>query len=187
MYEYAPIVKVLHTLDETASLRTKHKFDIAYFIAKENMVFAKMGPLCQLEERHGVDLRQGYKNEIACSSFIDYIAQEQRRNLLASLSVTKFFGLQADGSTDAGNIEDKVILAVYCDPHTADGRVHVRSQFLSIRRPARAKKKLIGFGCDGASVNTGAHGLRGFLQALDYVFFFVLCPSLRASTDGRFE
>ena len=27
------------------------------------------------------------------------------------------------------------------------------------------EKKLIGFGCDGASVNMGARGLRGFLQA----------------------
>ena len=26
------------------------------------------------------------------------------------------------------------------------------------------KSKLIGFGCDGASVNMGARGLRGFLQ-----------------------
>ena len=35
-------------------------------------------------------------------------------------------------------------------------------------------KKLIGFGCDNASVNMGARGLRGFLQAshaLDCVFF----------------
>ena len=106
--------------------------------------------------------------------------------LAASLSRGRFFGLQADGSTDAGNIEDKVFLAVYCDPRAADGRVHVRSKFFPVRCPARAnaeglfvclkagldyvgvsdrEKKLIGFGCDGESVNMGARGLRGFLQA----------------------
>ena len=37
------------------------------------------GPLCQLEERHGVYLGQGYKNELACATFIDYIAQEERQ------------------------------------------------------------------------------------------------------------
>ena len=104
------------------------------------MAFAKMGPLCQLEERHGVDLGQGYKNELACATFIDYIAQEQRQGLAASLSRARFFDLQADGSTDAGNIEDKIFLAVYCDPCAADGRVHVRSKhFFSVRRPQRGR------------------------------------------------
>ena len=42
------------------------------------------------------------------------------------------------------------------------------------------EKKLIDFGCDGASVNMGTLGLRGFLQASMpwIVFFLVLCPSL---------
>ena len=34
----------------------KREFDIAYLIAKHNLAFTKMGPLCELEERHGVDL-----------------------------------------------------------------------------------------------------------------------------------
>ena len=39
------------------------------------------------------------------------------------------------------------------------------------------EKKLIGFGCDGASVNMGARGLRGFLQA-SMDCFLVLYPRL---------
>ena len=73
--------------DDAAALRTKRKFDIAYLIAKENMAFAKMGPLCQLEERHGVDLGQGYKNELACATFIDYIAQKQRQGFNSSITI----------------------------------------------------------------------------------------------------
>ena len=51
------------------------------------------------------------------------------------------------------------------------------------------EKKLIVFGCDGSSVNVGVRGLRGYLQASMpwIVCFFVLCPSLRASTEGCFE
>ena len=36
-----------------------------------------MGVLCELEERHEVDLGRGKKNDMACSSFVDYIADEQ--------------------------------------------------------------------------------------------------------------
>ena len=42
----------------TTALKMKRKFDIAYLIAKHNLAFTKMGPLCELEERHGVDLGQ---------------------------------------------------------------------------------------------------------------------------------
>ena len=53
--EYAPIAKALHNLDGDTALKVKRKFDIA----KQNLAFTKMGPLCELEERHGVDLGEG--------------------------------------------------------------------------------------------------------------------------------
>ena len=76
-------------------------------------------------------------------------------------------------------------MCVYFDPCSTNGRAHVRNQFLTVRRPKRAnadglfaclnaamqyvgvsesKRKLIGFGCDGACVNMCAGGLRGLLQ-----------------------
>ena len=57
---------------------TKRKFDIAYFVAKEHLAFAKMGPLCELQERHGIDIGTGYKNQKSCATFIDFIALEQK-------------------------------------------------------------------------------------------------------------
>ena len=46
------------------------KFEIAYAICKEGLalaiMYSKMAPLCDLEERHGVDLGSGYKNFNAC-------------------------------------------------------------------------------------------------------------------------
>ena len=47
--EYAPIAKALHTLDYNAEEKLKRKFNIAFFISKENLAFAKMGALCELE------------------------------------------------------------------------------------------------------------------------------------------
>ena len=42
----------------------KRKFDIAYFVAKEGLPFTKMAPLCELEERHDVNLDN---NNQACA------------------------------------------------------------------------------------------------------------------------
>ena len=50
--------------------RTKHKFDVAYMIAKENLPFTRMKAMCELEEQHGAELGQGYKNDQACATFI---------------------------------------------------------------------------------------------------------------------
>ena len=57
--------------------------------------------------------------------------------------------------------------ALYFDPHAPDGKVHVRSRFLRALDHVGIvgwEEKLIGFGCDGASVNIGAGGLRGSLE-----------------------
>ena len=117
---------------------TKCKFDIAYLIAKEHLAFAKMAPLCDLLERHGVNIGTGHKNQKACATFIDFIALERQQAIVNSLASAKFFSLQLDGSTDVGNVEDEVFLAVFCDLHSADGRLHVHNEFLTIRRPSRS-------------------------------------------------
>lgn len=183
--EYAPIAKALSTLDSETEAKVKRKFEIACLICKEGLAFTKMSALCQLEEKHGVDLGAGYKNNQACATFVDYIAQAQREVLLSRLAKAKFFSIQADSSTDSGNIEDELFLVQYFDPHGDDGKVHTRDKFLTVRQPnssnaeglyecfvralsyvgvADWESKLIGFGCDGTNVNIGAHGLRGYLE-----------------------
>lgn len=79
MYQCAPVAKALYKLDDTVTVRIKCKFDIAYVIAKHNVALVKMGSLCKFEERHGMDLGQGYKNKQVCANFVDYIAQEQQQ------------------------------------------------------------------------------------------------------------
>ena len=193
--QYAPIAAALNKMDTATIGATKLKFDIAYAIAKENMAFSKMPVICELQERHGVDLGSGYKNEKACATFVDYISLEQRQMLVKSLDKAKFFSLQLDGSTDSANVEDEVFLVVFCDPYSSDGRVHVRNYFLTVRRPERVnaaglhaclraamgfvgvanwESKLIGVGCDGANVNLGTTGgLKGLLtQTMPWVVVF---------------
>ena len=80
-----------------------------------------MAPLCALEEKHGVDLGSGYKNDKACATFVEYIAQQQRKLLTSTLAKAKFFSIQADGSTNVGNVENELFLALYLDPHAPGG------------------------------------------------------------------
>ena len=63
-----------------------------------------------------VNLGQGYKNNLACTTFIKYIATESCNTLVDALCNAKFFSIQADASTDSGNIEDELFLAVYLTP-----------------------------------------------------------------------
>lgn len=107
-------------------------FDVAYFIAKEKLAFTKMKPMRELQERHGVDLALGTPMIMLVlpSTFVKYIAEEQQRSLLQTLSRVKFFSVQADSSTDAGNIEDELYAVQYFDARMDEDQVHVRNVFV---------------------------------------------------------
>ena len=114
--------------------------------------------------------------------------------MASALTGAKFISLQADSSTDAGNVENELFLVLTFDPHAKDGKVHVHDRFLTVRQPksgnaeglfecfktalsyvgvANWEDKLIGFGCDGTSVNIAAGGLRGYLeQSVPWVVVF---------------
>jgi len=91
-----------------------------------------MGPICSLEEKHGVNLGNGYKNDKACAFFADFIAQERREALLNAISKAS---IQADGITNKGNVEEEMFNVVYCDFHTADMKAQARNWFLAVRQP----------------------------------------------------
>lgn len=131
--DYAPIAKALCTLDKKSKQTLQRKFEVAYFICKENLAFTKMAPLCELQAKHGVELGTGYKNNQACAVFIEYIAEKQRILLNEKLKKAKYFSIQADGSTDCANKEEELFHALFFDPYADDGKVHVRSKFFAVR------------------------------------------------------
>ena len=53
--DYAPIAKALCTLDKKSKEILK-KFELAYFICKENLAFTKMAPLCELQAKPSIVL-----------------------------------------------------------------------------------------------------------------------------------
>ena len=105
-------------------------------MAKEGIAFNKMNALSKLEERHGVVLGEGYKNDLACATFTDYIGQDLRENLTDALHKAKFFSLQMDGSTDCANIEEELFLVVYFDPYSSLVTVLVKNVYICTKQPS---------------------------------------------------
>lgn len=90
----------------------RHKFDLCYMMAKEGIALKKYPTFCMLhvEARHGVDLDPAYQTAPSVKLFTHYIAEFQRQQFLQALSKTKFCSFLMDGSTDAGNIEQELMV-----------------------------------------------------------------------------
>ena len=181
--DYTPIARSLFRVSMNATTKEgiRRKFDIAYVMAKKNLTFTKMPSICDLEERHSVDLCAGYKNIQACSMFMKFIEHDQLRTLREALLCSKLFSLQADASTDAGNDEVEVFMALQYDPFSTYGKARVQNTFFCARHLRNAtgeglfesleramqyvaiedwKTKLVGFGCDGVSANIAEGGMK---------------------------
>lgn len=111
--DYAPIARAFYRMDHAVEGKVKIKFDVAYMMAKEGISFLKMKSLCQLQERHGVDLGECYKNDHLC--YFCGLHSSLQGELGAALQKSKFFSIQMDGSTDSGNIEE-LYMVVYLTP-----------------------------------------------------------------------
>ena len=120
-----------------------------------------------------------------------------RHELLEHLRNAKFFSLLLDGSTDKGNIDNELILVVWCDVNGTDKRVHTRMSFFRVSRPQSVSAdglfaligqalqalgiqaintsectKLVGVGTDGASANIAGMGLKGLTEKeLPWIFW----------------
>ena len=124
---------------------------------------------------------------MAGKDFVHYIAEEKRKDLLQTLAKGKKFSLLMDGSTDTGNIDNEILLVVWCDPDGSDEKVHTRMDFLTVSRSQSVTarglfqvlegclqglgiqevspdecQKLVGVGTDGAAANIAASGLNSF-------------------------
>ena len=166
-------------------------------MATENLPFTMYPKICELEAHHGVCIGTSYINENAGNEMIHYIAESRRQELMKKLANAKFFSLLLDGSTDTANIDNEVILAVWCDRDGRDEKVHTRMEYFTVVRPqsvtaegllkvlesglqvlgineisAENCKKLVGIGTDGASANIAALGLKVLVERrLSWVFW----------------
>eukprot|EP00731_Ephydatia_muelleri_P037327 Em0443g2a len=83
-----------------------------------------------------------------------------------------------DGSTDSGNIDDELFLAVFCDVDGMDERVHTRMKFLAAI-DAEESKRLVGIGTDGTNTNIASAGLKGLVESQVPWVFWMWCLAHR--------
>ena len=76
------------------------------------MAFHKYPAIHELESRHGVELGQTYATKDSAKTFTHFSAESQRSAIFQSLSTTHFYSFLMDGTTDAGNIEDELIVII---------------------------------------------------------------------------
>ena len=86
------------------------KLNTAYCIAKEEMPFSKFQALISLQRKNGVHLNKTYVNEKSCADMVAFLSAGLRHDLVAELNSKKYFSIMADGSTDAGGVENEAVL-----------------------------------------------------------------------------
>ena len=109
-------------------------------MAKQNLPFSKYPALLELETHHGADLGFAYHTHDSAKIFTNYIARSQRQAFLNRLSSSDihFFSFLIDGTTDASNREDELVVIVYCCKNSMIEELTACSRYLSVHNPERA-------------------------------------------------
>ena len=102
-------------MQSTDLARTKSKFEVAYFVAKEELPLSKYPQVLNLEEKHGVDLGKAYHSDKSCNMFIANIGEELARKLGEKLSTANFFSVLTDGSEDASITVKEAVFVQYLE------------------------------------------------------------------------
>ena len=122
--------------DEKTKERVKKKFDVCYVMAKECLSFTKYPSLHELEMSHGVDLGPAYKTDVSAKAFTHYIAESQRQKLFSLMSSDMhFFSFLVDGTTDAGNIEDEMVVIQFCIQDSTAKEIRSCAHYFTILNP----------------------------------------------------
>ncbi|XP_065681529.1 zinc finger protein 862-like [Hydra vulgaris] len=195
----ATITDGLKKMEKNDLEKTLKKFQLSYFIAKQQLPLSKFVPIVKLVELFGVNMGESYISDRQCVVFIDYIARSLQNSLHDSLRNAKFYSVLCDGSTDSSVIENEVVYALYFDPQpVGSDAVEIRTSFLDIKYLESGKAqgvvkvleecfvnlltpiKCIGFTSDGAALNRGDQSsVKTILRERSPWLVFVWCVAHR--------
>ena len=180
LYTSTPISRVMAVASSEEEERVQKLFDVAYYLAKEELPFAKFPSLLALEKRQRVALGNTYATDKKCREFKDVISQTLKDAVLKDMKASPYISLLMDGSTDCSVKGKEPIHMMFA---RQDGTIDCR--FLRLKDVADAtaegifatvqdvfaemgiddwKTKLIGLCVDGAAVNLGRR--RGLVTLL---------------------
>ena len=126
-----------------------------------------------LEEKNGMKVTNGYKNDQAAAGFIDVIGQSMKYSFINDQLSANYYSTLTDGSTDASILEQKVIYVLYLSKESepvvkffiiatpehahADGLKECIENAFHRIGIISLYQRLANLSMDGASVNTGIH------------------------------
>ena len=125
-------------MDVALKAKMIKKFEICYAMAKEKIAFRKYPTLHNLEVHHGVNLGISYKTKDSAKNFTHYIAMAQRQQFFQSLQGVSFYSFIIDGSTDAGCVEDEIVMMMFCKSNEKAEEINTCVRYLAIEVPGRA-------------------------------------------------
>ena len=187
----------------------KKKFDISYFVVKEEMPLIKYEKIIELEKRHGVQIGSTHNSRTAAREFLSFQADQLTKELSRDLAKAKFYSILFDETTDCSVTEQEAIFVLYFDGEPADNNkndpeIAVKTRYLSLQNLSSStaqgvvdgiKKALddaglrditltppvhVGLGGDGCSTNQGEkEGVKAILQKEYPWFLFVCCIAHR--------
>ncbi|KAG1649403.1 Zinc finger protein 862 [Nymphon striatum] len=150
-------------------------FRNTHALAKHRKSFRDYLWLCELDKVKGLTLGKTYRNETSCRTFTKYIAESAKQDLTGQISKTNFFSITSDSSTDSSYTEQEIVFVrfviggkIYTEfagitsPKSPDAEGIFNSIMESLSHvkvtESTITDKLVGFGCDGASVMVGKKG-----------------------------
>ena len=136
---YSALARSFQQIDEATRDKLRKKFDIAYVLAKEHMAFKKYPVIYALESRHGIELGHAYRTKDSAKSFTHYIAQAQRQDFTECLSLLNYVSFLMDGTTDAGRVEDELIIIVYCLKDENVKEIRSCTRIISVEAPKKVE------------------------------------------------
>ena len=195
------IVDGLNVMNEKDFEQTKKKFETVYFLVKNEMSLNTYQKLLNHEEKHGVMLGTAYRNRTSGTLMIDFIAESLRNDFKKKFDKANFYSLLSDGSTDASVTEKEALFVITFNPlREGSDSISVDITFFDLvdLKTADANgiveaiktsfedvnidylQKLVGFGADGASVNSGTkNGVKTKLQTENEWLTFGWCVAHR--------
>ena len=94
----------------------KRKFDISYFVVKEELPLSKYEKLIALEKRHGVPHGSTYSNRAAATEFISFQSKEVLTQLSRDVLKSKFYSILFYSTTDKTVSEQEAVFVLYFEP-----------------------------------------------------------------------
>ena len=104
-------------------------------MAKEGIAFEKFPALCKLEARYEVNVGHAYIMASSAKLFTHYIAQCQYDEFLSQIL---YYSFLIDGSTDAGRVEQELIILLSFKKDDTAREIKSYARFFSVSSPKAA-------------------------------------------------